>query len=90
MHLCGVNEEGVAQIDCTGVAGRLYFGPVDSHLVQPQMRHAGLAGRFEKARHVQMRAWPYSGGCVGFPTSENRNSISSARPRDVTLTRHAA
>src|SRR6185312_4469257 len=60
VHLRGVNEEGVAQIDRAGVAGGQSLGPVASDLVELQMRHPGLAGRREKARHVQMRARPYS------------------------------
>jgi len=31
------------------------------------MRHAGLAGRLEKSRHVQMRSNPYVRGGIVFP-----------------------
>ncbi len=92
MRLRGVDEERVAQVDGAGLAGRQDLAAVrrlgeavGGHLAQ---RQAGLAGRSQQARHVDDASRRGSASARRpSPTSENRNSISSARPRDRTLTR---
>jgi hypothetical protein len=70
----------MAQIGRTGFARRQGLRPLGAHAVQHRMRHAGFAGRRDRAMSkcepIRIRV-----GASCSPTSENRNSISSASPR---------
>ena len=49
MHLCGVYEERMAEIDVTGIAGcqRLRPRQLSCELMECGVRHSCVAGRFE-------------------------------------------
>src|SRR4051812_6478272 len=66
MHLRGMHEERMAEIDGAGFAGGHCLRSFGSHLVKHQMRHSGLAGRCQESRHVEMRADAYSRWSVVF------------------------
>ena len=89
MRLGGVHQERVAQVDRAGRARGQRFGAGADRwgrgdLAQRQPR---LAVRRELPRDVEWEPTRIRVGASSVPTSENRNSISSARP-GATLARN--
>jgi hypothetical protein len=58
MHLCSMEEEGMAEIDGTGFTGGERLRPLQCgcQFVRRQVRRTRLARRFEKPRDVPMRS----------------------------------
>lgn len=81
MHLRGVHQKGMAQIDRAGLAGRQRLRPPGSDLVKNQMRHARLSGWRKESRHVVMRTCTYSRRRVFFADiGEQEQHEQSAPP----------
>src|SRR5215469_1822692 len=58
MALRCMNEERMAEIDGPRLTYCQGHRPVDTHFAEVHLRHTRLAGRFEEAGHVHMRADP--------------------------------